>query len=723
MTPRAAAPTTLRPTLGLAGLGLVALAAPDGAQAQEPAAEAPAILPELRVQGQGVSGYRPPPDQTMPRSPVPIEQMPQSVSVITREVMQERANTTVRDALRNVTGISLAAGEGGFSGDNLTLRGFSARGDFYIDGLRDLGQYTRDSFFLESIEVLKGPSSVMFGRGSTGGVINQTTRMPLPTTQGTVWLSGYTPGGVRGTTDVNVRAGTVAARMVAMGSHIDAAGRDHVFQQRWGVFPSITLGMGTPTTLTLSYLHQEERNMPDYGVPYYMGRPLRVSTNTFYGLRETDRESTSVDMFTARLEHRFNDAILLRNTFRWAEYGRDISATAPRMANATAPITAASLINRQPQVRNGLDTYIVNQTEGVLNFNTGSWIRHNALVGFEVARESSELTRYSQSFSLNGSTFINGRPQANLLFPNFDDALPNLRTVPNSDIKTVANTYAFYAMDQMQLGRYFELLLGLRYDNFEARQVNRTNAQRFGRTDDAWSWRAALVFKPVEGVRTYFAYGTSFNPSAESLTLAANNAQLPPETNRSFELGGSWEVMPGLRLTSSIFRIEKTNARTSDPAADVLQVLDGVVRVDGFEISAVGRITPEWNLLAGYTYLNSEIVESRNPAEVGKRFANVAPNTVSVWSTYNLPWDLQLGAGATYVDVRYGNTTNTVRAPAYLRWDAALAWTPSEGPLRGIRLQANALNLGDARTYDTVYTGHVVPGIGRTFVFSMAASF
>ncbi len=712
MSLRLQAPTLRAPTIGLVGIGLVGGTSAAMAQEDPAASAGSAQLPDISVQGAAANPYRA--DSTpLPRSPFTAADAPQTVNIVPRVVMEERNATTVREALRNVTGISLAAGEGGFSGDNLTLRGFSARSDFFIDGIRDFGQYTRDSFFLESVEVLKGPSSIMFGRGSTGGVINQISRLPLETTQGEVWLSGYTPGGVRGTADVNVRAGTVAARMAAMGTYIQASERDHVYNRRFGVFPSITFGMGTPTTLTLSWLHQEEDNMPDFGVPYYQGRPLRVSTNTFYGLNQTDRERTLTDVFTARFEHRFNDGILFRNTFRWGNYSREISATAPRLVAGTVAggITAASRMNRQAQVRNGFDSIIVNQTEGVFAFETWG-LRHDMIAGIEIGRESSEVSRFSQT----------GRPQASVLFPDFYDA-GNIVTLPRTDVKTVADTFAIYAVDRIRIGEMFEVMLGGRWDSFEANQDNRVTEESFGRTDREGTWRAAFIFKPTPTVRTYISAGTSFNPSAESLTLAENNAQLPPETATSYELGGSWNVMDGLRLQGSVFRIEKRNARTSDPANDTLQVLDGIVRVDGFEISATGQITPEWNVMAGYTRLNSEIVESNRPAEVGKEFANVAPNTASLWTTYTFPMGIQLGGGISYVDRRYGNTTNTVQAPAYTRFDAAIAWQPEDGPMRGLRFQVNALNLGDARTYDTVYTGHVVPGVGRTFVASVAARF
>jgi catecholate siderophore receptor len=693
----------ITPTIGLVGFGLASAMA----SAQD-------ALPDIDVNATAPSPYRRE-GQQMPRMPMTLEEAPQATTSVPRELMQEQSATSVRDALRNVTGISLAAGEGGFSGDNLTLRGFSARGDFFIDGIRDAGQYTRDSFFLETVDVLKGPSSIQFGRGSTGGVINQTTRLPQVGTRGSSGISMYTPGGIRSTADINVQQGDIGVRLNAMASRIDAAGRDNVFNERVGIFPAITFGMGGPTSLTLSFLHQEERNMPDYGMPYYNGRPIPVSSQTFYGLTQADRERTTTDVFTARFEHTFTEGLRLQNTFRLANYRRELSATAPRISNATLIASRGTFdvgtVTRQPQVRTGLDTIMVNQTELLADFTTAG-LRHSVMAGVEIARESSELTRFSQT----------GRPSSSLPFP-IADVPVNLITTPNSDIKTVADTLAFYAVDRIRLGEMFEVILGARWDSFSADYTNRTNNQRFDRTDTAFSYRGALVFSPIPGLRTYAAYGTSFNPSAESLTLAANNAGLAPETSRSYEVGAGYEVSPGLRLSGSIFRIEKTNARTSDPANDTLQVLDGVVRVDGFEVQAVGRITPEWNVLAGYTRLNSEIIRTNNASERGREFANVAPNTATLWTSYNLPNGVQIGGGAVFVDRRYGNTQNTVRVPSYTRYDAALSWTLQEGSLKGLRLQANALNLGDARTVETIYTGHSVPGTGRTFVFTVGASF
>ena len=723
MTLRNEALPSFEPTLGAAMLGLLATA--PGAMAQD--SGRPMAMPELDVSTQAPTTFRRD-NQPVVRLPTTVAETPQSITVVPQEVIEQRAASTVREALRNVSGISLAAGEGGFSGDNLTLRGFSARGDFFIDGFRDLGQYTRDPFFMSSIEVLKGPSSVAFGRGSTGGVINQTTRLPQARNFGEINISGYSSGGMRATTDVNLHAGNVAFRMQGMGSHIDAARRDHVYQSRWGFAPSVTWGVGGPTRATLSWMHQEEENIPDYGVPFINGRPARVPLNTFYGIRGLDRETTTTDIVTLRLEHDVSQDLTVRNLTRYGSWSRSVNATAPRIFGTTStgavfnPLTTSleqTIVRREPQVRNGYDNLIANQTEAVWRPVTGP-LRHNILAGFEVGRESSEAVRFA--FPANQT----GRPNASALNPNFNASQPITYGL-NSDIKTTATTFALYAVDQIRIGEQFEVLLGGRWDSFDADYVNRsatTAAQRnFSGLDEAFSWRLAGVYKPWQNVRTYVAYGTSFNPSAESLTLAANNAALPPETNETYEVGASWEVVSGLRLTGALFQLEKTNARTSDPASGNLVTLDGTARVRGGEIGITGRILPNWNVIASYTHINSEITRSSNPAERGREFLNAAPNTANLWTTYDLPMGFQIGGGMQFVDRRYGNNTNTTRVPSYTRYDLAAAWAPTEGALRGLRFQVNALNVTDAKTYETVYTAHTVPGTGRTVVFSVGARF
>jgi catecholate siderophore receptor len=279
-----------------------------------------------------------------------LKDTPQSITVVPQQIIREEAVFNLRDVLRNVTGISLAAGEGGGAqGDNLTLRGFSARNDLYIDGVRDIGQYARDTFNLESVEVLKGPSSVMFGRGSTGGVIKQVSKTPNLTPSYVVSGTGGSGPFYRGSVDLNQPLGGSAAfRLNAFGMDSEVEGREEVHVRRWGAAPTFTIGLGTPTRLTASYYYLQDDNQPDYGFRYLFGKPAPVERNTYFGLNDRDFEKDRVHIGTLRLEHAFTDDIRLRNTLRYAFYGREAAVSTLSIVGTPTPATPLSSIRANP---------------------------------------------------------------------------------------------------------------------------------------------------------------------------------------------------------------------------------------------------------------------------------------------------------------------------------------------------------------------------------------
>ena len=385
-----------------------------------------------------------------------------------------------------------------------------------------------------------------------------------------------------------------------MGQHVSQAERAHVTNDRFGVAPSVTWGLGTNTQLTLHYLHQQEDNIPDYGLPWLNGRPAPVARSNFYGTSGVDHERLTTDVLTARLSHRFNDTATLRNTFRFANYDRDLDATAPRIAGTVTAATPLSAIQvtREPQFRDATDTTYDNLSELVLNFRTGP-LEHAAILGAEFGRDVNSTTRYNAT----------GRPDASLLYPDFF-TLSNLVRTPRSVVDVTSDSAAVFAVDQVKIGEMFEVLLGGRFDHFETDYRSQLDKVRLKGNDNVGSYRAALVFKPVPGLRTYFSAGTSFNPSGEFLTLSATTADLAPERNQSYEIGASYDIAGRVELKGAVFRLEKTNARTTDSATGIAS-LAGNQRVDGFEVSLLGRLTQNWNLLAGYTFLDGEIVEAR----------------------------------------------------------------------------------------------------------------
>ena len=704
----------LRKSLGRAvGIGLLSVSG--SAMAQQQTEDVPLSPVDVRARQQEYRIMEP----SLFKFPDLLKDTPQSIDIIPRELTREQAVFSMRDALRNVTGLSLNAGEGGSQGDNLTIRGFSARNDIYLDAIRDWGSYNRDVFNLQSIEVLKGPAATMFGRGSTGGVINQVSKVPEPLAfydfTGTV---GTGPIG-RTTFDFNQPlSNQVGVRLNAMFYQGDVMGRDEVTLQRWGLAPSVTFGLTGPTRLTLSYFYQHESNTPDNGLPFLFGEPAPVSRNTFYGLPDHDFQRTSVSIGTARLDHEFSENVKVRNTLRWTQYLLDQEAVAPRIAGTPTESTPLSAINvnRGMVARKRDDSILANQTDIIATFETW-FLKHTLLTGMEVDREETNVTNLT----------VNNVPIASLVDPNMFPNISGITQRTNTMADTLAHTISFYAIDEVALTPEWKIYGGARYDHFEANFQNRTAATgvttRLNRTDDVWSPRAALVFIPTNAQTYYFTWGTSFNPSGEALTLAANTIRLPPEQNQSFELGAKWQLFENrLSLNTALFRIDKTDARTAEPGS-LVQTLDGKQQSQGFEIELIGRPLPNWNVWTGYTYLDTKVLESKDvqggiPIQ-GKQLIAAPENSFTLWTTYDIPpnWGIgqwQVGGGVVAVSQRYANTNNTNVLPAYAKGDLTVAYYP----WKNTEFRLNVLNVSNARYFDQVYQGHAPPAAGLTVLFT-----
>jgi catecholate siderophore receptor len=678
-----------------------------------------------------ITGERPPENKpdivSSPLYTEPLSDIPQTITVVPRVLIEQQNATTLRDVLRNVPGISMQAGEGGVpNGDNLSIRGFNARTDLFVDGVRDFGGYTRDPFNVEQIEVTKGPASSYSGRGSTGGNINLSSKGPSlhPLYAGSMGFG--TENYLRFTTDVNQPIGNLglkgtALRLNGMWTEGDTAGRDSVESSRWGVAPSVAFGLGTPTRLTLSYFHLDQNNIPDYGLPWvpantnaalaaFSDKPAPVEFSNFYGLVSRDYERTRTDLPTAKLEHDFTSHLTLRNLTRYGHTERDSVITAPRFVNAN---TNATLLNRQLQSRDQEDTIWANQTYLTSQFD--SWkIGHTLVAGVEYIHESSD--NYARTGPLS---------QTDLFNPNPRDAYPGPITRTGAKTEATSDSLALSLFDTIKLGEQWQLTGGLRWDYFDlgfrSIATNGVSLLDLDRTDEMLSWRVGIVYKPRPNGSIYAAYGTSFNPSGEGLALAntasaLNNINTEPEENRSYEIGTKWELFDQrLALSLAVFRTEKTNARTEDPAdATDIVVLEGEQRVDGIELGVAGNLTDDWQIFAGYAYLRSDITKSKIPAEEGKELSNTPSQTFNLWTTYRLPWHFEVGGGVQFTDSRFSSTANTREAPSYWVGDAMVAWSPAEN----FTMRLNVYNLTDEKYIDRVGGGHFVPGTGRSAVVS-----
>jgi catecholate siderophore receptor len=666
-----------------------------------------------------------------PKYTEPLRDTPQTITVIPRELIEQQGATTLREVLRNVTGISIQAGEGGggLPGDNLSIRGFSARNDIFVDGVRDFGAYTRDPFNIEQVEVAKGPASLYSGRGSTGGAINLSSKTPLPAQAQSATIGVGGVGGddfSRATIDINqplegfAIPGT-AVRVNAMWNQGDVPGRDVVANERWGIAPSVAFGLGTPTRVTAGFSRLDQDNLPEYGLPWvpntnvplaqYADHAPPVDFGNFYGLKDRDSEKTVTDLATAAVEHDFGDSISLRSLVRHGRSKRDSIITAPRFVS-----TDSTDINRQLQSRDLTDTILAQQNDLTFHFETGA-LGHALIAGTEVVREESE----------NHVRTGPAAPVADLFHPDPNAPYTGPITRTGARTESTADTVALYANDTVKLNERWEITGGLRWDRFdiEYKSVAVDGAVTpFERTDEMLSWRAGMVYKPLPNGSLYAAASTSFNPSADGntgLSLTAGTADLEPEKSRSFEVGTKWDLFGDrLAMSTAIFQSEKINARTpginpGDPAT----VLEGEQRIRGAEIGGSGRLTDRWTAFFGYTWLDSDIVKSNTAVEVGNEFANTPEHSASLWTTYRLPLGFEIGGGVQYVGDRLNSTTTRRVAPAYQLYDAMVSYEWNER----LTLRLNVTNLADERYIDRVGGGHFIPGAGRSVALTTSLDF
>jgi catecholate siderophore receptor len=742
------------------------------ANAQTPTAEEEeptATTPEIVVRGQAI--YKPT-NVDSRQYTEPLRDVPQSVTIIPRALIEEQNATSLRDVLRNVPGISMQAGEGGGGpgGDFLSIRGFNARNDVYIDNIRDFGGYSRDPFNFDQIEVVKGPASSYTGRGSTGGSINLVSKAPSLDSSfyrstlglGTDAFKRFTfdfnqeltplwegrtvePGDSSKAAKVTVTEPFLktAFRLNGMWMEGDVSNRDAVEYSRWGIAPSLAFGFGRDAKLTLSYFHLEQDNVPDYGIPWvpntqavlpqsFWNEPAPVDYNNFYGLLDRDKEEISTDYATLRYEQKAGDSFSLRNTFRYGQTHRDSITTAPRfIPNVTDP---SVVINRQFQARDQIDTIIAEQFDMRFSFETFG-VKHELITGLDYAHETAE----------NKLRAADPAPPADLYNPNPHQSYLGTVAYTGAVNESVSDNLGVFLGETMKFWQEkIHLSGGVRWDYYEAELEQRAApavpggpalTTLFDRIDRVFSYRVALAYKPVPIGTFYVAYGTSFNPSAEgavSLTpLTAATALLEPEENSTFEIGTKWDVLnERLALTAAIFRTNKTNARTpgltpNDPPT----VLEGEQRVQGFEIGAAGNITEHWRVFGGYTYLESEILATNaltiDPLtgalvpQVGNRLPQTPEHSFGLWMAYALPWEIEIGAGASYVSERFSSADNLRSAPDYWLFDALI----SKQFTKNIKAQINVYNIADEKYIDRVGGGHFIPGAGRTVAVTVGVAF
>lgn len=642
---------------------------------------------------------------TVTKTATPLRDLPQSVEIVNNRLMQVQGVRSLQDALYNVTAVAVAQGEG--RRDNFYIRGFNAVGDQFVDGVRDDAQYYRDLANIEQIEVVKGPAAVLFGRGSSGGLINRVTKRPdFANRVGGAEVSFGSYGLKRGSFDFGqpIVSEKLAFRLI--GAYEKSGSfRQFYFLDRYNIAPSLSWRPTKNTDVVFQFEYLNDHRLPDRGIPSFRGRPLDVPIATYYGDPTSDEATARVFSQAARLEHRFNNTWLVRNVFRHTGYATDFYNSGPNgvcllngasgacSTNVPASVSEADSrlrVTRFQYSSNSRQDNFFNQTEAVGTLDFLGW-QHNLLAGLELGSQSRKTNRSDSA--LAPVTFL-------------DPVLTRPVSASNTttDNRFNAKVVGVYFQDQINFNRQWKALFGARYDTFEQKLDNLlvSSAPTLQRTDRQWSPRAGLVYQPQEWLSLYASYTRSFQPSGENLSLAANNTELKPEMTRNYEFGIKAEI-PQWRLntTLAVFRLDRDNIKTTDPQNPARLLLVGEQRTDGIEATVSGSPLRNLQFTAGYALLSARITKSNNvsagvPLE-GRRAGLIPQSAGNLWLSYALPKNFSVGFGAFGRSKIFTSANNLVTLPGFVRLDASLSWRSE----RHYEIAFNLRNIANRRYYET----------------------
>lgn len=680
---------------------------------------------------------------TSPKYTQPLLDTAKTITVIPESLMKDRNVDSLRDALRNVPGISLAAGEGGTpTGDQMSIRGFDARNNIMIDNVRDIAGYTRDTYNIEAVEVAKGPGSAVYGRGATGGSINLQTKTAKLDDFNDISLRMGSENDHRAQLDSNTTLGErTALRINLLTDDGNVAGRDEVENAKNAIALSFATGLNTDTRFTVNADYQKQDNLPDYGIPWvsnsadadpvaalaaYEGKAPPVDFSNFYGNVHRDFEDIEAQSLTAKFEHDINESTTLRLLGRIGSVERQSIVNAPRFDDLENS-TDVGLDHQK--TRDTKDSLKVVQLDLIGQYQTAG-ITHDVVTGIELAREEFERWNYDAVVADNLGL-------VDLFNPDSGMAFTGRYARTGKDEEATGDTTAVYLFDTLTLNPQWQVSMGLRYDIFDTEYYYDLSGAdpsvKLEAKDKKLSWNSGIVYKPAVNGSIYFAVGTSFNPTTEDLTVSTsgNGANLDPEETVSYELGTKWELINDRLFTSvALFRTDKTNALSDAPdgffdADDGrFDVLNGEQRVQGLELSAAGRLTDKLTITAAYTYQDSEVIKATGDDKAdqeGNELARTPEHSFSVWSRYDFNDKWAAGLGTQYVGERYNSASSSGREKAddFLIWDMMVSYRINNQ----WGLQLNGSNLTDEEYIDQLGGGHFVPGEGRYVSMTTTFSF
>lgn len=647
------------------------------------------------------------------KTPTPVRDIPQAVSVVTRELIADQRMASMADVVRFMPGVTMAQGEG--NRDTPIFRGNASTADFFVDGVRDDVQYFRDVYNVERVEALKGPNAMIFGRGGAGGVINRVTRQADWGQERELSLQLGSFDNRRITADFGAPLNDrVAGRVTGLLENSDSY-RSGVGIERYGVQPSVAFRLGSATTLRGSYEYFHDERTADRGISSFQGRPVATDTSTFFGDPAQSPTRATVNVLASVLEHRFAPGATLRNRVSYGSYDKFYQNVFPGAVNSAGTMVAISAYNNATDRQN-----LFNQTDLVLQPRTGR-IGHTILVGAELGRQVTDNFRSTGYFPSTGPSVTS--IQVPLAAPTTALPVTFRQSATDADNHGVASIAAVYAQDQVALTSYLQAVAGLRFDAFDMELTNNRTGVEVASRDRFVSPRLGLIYKPVVPLSVYGSYSLTFVPRAgdQLSSLSVSNQALEPEEFRNLELGAKWDIRPALGVTAALYRLDRGNVAVPDPADPTRSILADAQRSSGLELEMSGAVTREWNLVAGYAYQHGSITRSISAdAQAGAILAQLPEHSLSLWSKYAVSRRWSAALGVIRRTAMFAATDNTVILPGFTRVDGAVFFAVTEA----WRAQVNVENLFDEPYYASAHSNtNITPGSPRAVKVSVTTRF
>jgi catecholate siderophore receptor len=662
----------------------------------------------VTIMGADSLGYRAQELSSATKTFTPLRDVPQSITVVTKEQISDQSMESIADVVNYVSGITSHQGEN--NRDQLVIRGNNTSADFFLNGVRDDVQYYRDLYNVDRVEALKGPNAMIFGRGGGGGVVNRVTKEAGFASVREMTLQVGSFHNKRLTMDFDQPLGDKLAFRVNGVYENSGSFRKFVDLERYGINPTVTITPDSQTRITLGYEHFHDRRTADRGIPSFQGNPADTPISTYFGNPHQSYVRAGVNLLISIIEHQ-SGRLNIRSRTMFGDYDRGYQNFVPGAVSGDKAKVALSAYNNATKRRN-----IFNQTDLTYLWSTGR-VKHTLLAGSEVGRQLTDNFR-------NTGFFSNTAISIAVPYDNPTISLPVTfrQSANDADNHLTTNLAATYAQDQIEFSRHVQIVAGLRFDYFDLQFHNKRNGGDLRRIDRLISPRVGIVVKPLTLLSIYANFGVSYLPSSgdQFSSLTAITQQIKPEMFRNYELGAKWDVRRNLSLTTAVYRQGRTNTRATDPNDSTRILQTGSQRTNGYELGIDGSVTRAWSIAGGYAYQNAFITSDTTAARAGAQVAQVPHQTFSLWNKYQVMRRLGVGLGFIHRSAMFAAIDDTVTLPGYTKADAAVYVLLTEK----LRLQAHFENILNAKFYlNADGNNNISPGSPRGLRLGLIAKF